>query len=101
MVARSGRLLLADRARGGRGQARTPVDFRTNHGCADARVWRTAAAGINAGVEPKDAVMRETAKSSDQLPEEGPAQLVPDDVPGAPEGAARTAGRRNARRANA
>ena len=45
--------------------------------------------------------MHETAKSSDQLPEEGPAHLVPDDVPGAPEGAARTAGRRNARRANA
>ena len=45
--------------------------------------------------------MRETAKSSDQLPEEGPAHLVPDDVPGAPEGAARAASRRNARRANA
>jgi|HubBroStandDraft_6_1064221.scaffolds.fasta_scaffold102451_2 hypothetical protein len=45
--------------------------------------------------------MRETAKSSDQLPEEGPPHLVPDDAPGAPEGAARTAARRNARRANA
>jgi hypothetical protein len=43
---------------------------------------------------------REIAKSSDQLPEEGPAEIVPDDVPGAPEGAARTAARRQARQAN-
>lgn len=30
-----------------------------------------------------------TAKSSDQMPEEAPAQQVPEDVPEAPEGAAR------------
>jgi hypothetical protein len=35
-----------------------------------------------------------TTKASDQLPEEGPAELVPDDVPDAPEGAAREAGRK-------
>jgi hypothetical protein len=43
---------------------------------------------------------REPAKSSDQMPEEGPPEIVPDDVMEAPEGAARTAARRHARNAN-
>lgn len=42
--------------------------------------------------------MTETPKQSDQLPEEGPAETVPDDVPGADEGAARESGERQARR---
>lgn len=41
-----------------------------------------------------------TAKSSDQMPEEAPAEQVPDDDPDAPEGAARESGRRHAERAN-
>ncbi len=36
-------------------------------------------------------------KSSDQMPEEAPAEQVPDDVPEAPEGAAREAARRHAK----
>jgi hypothetical protein len=44
--------------------------------------------------------VRESAKSSDQLPEEGPPEIVTDDVPAAGEGAARVAARRNARSAN-
>ena len=44
--------------------------------------------------------MREIAKALDQRPEEGPAQLVPDDVAGAPERPARKAARRNARSAS-
>jgi hypothetical protein len=36
-----------------------------------------------------------TLKSSDQMPEEAPAEQVPDDVPQAPEGAARESGRRH------
>jgi hypothetical protein len=36
-------------------------------------------------------------RSSDQLPEEAPAEQVPDDVPEAQEGAARETGRRHAR----
>ena len=44
--------------------------------------------------------MREPAKSSDQLPEEGPPQIVPDEVAAAGEGAARAASRRHARSAN-
>jgi hypothetical protein len=39
----------------------------------------------------------ETPKQSDQLPEEAPAEQVPDDVEGADEGAAREEGRRLAR----
>jgi hypothetical protein len=42
----------------------------------------------------------DAAKVSDQLPEEGPAAIVPDEVPGADEGAAREAARRHARGAN-
>ena len=38
--------------------------------------------------------MSETPKQSDQLPEEAPAEQVPDDVGGAGEGAAREEGRR-------
>jgi hypothetical protein len=38
----------------------------------------------------------ETPKQSDQLPEEAPAEQVPDDVPEADEGAAREAGREQA-----
>jgi hypothetical protein len=41
-----------------------------------------------------------TTKASDQMPEDGPAELVPDDVPDAPEGAARESGREQARNAN-
>lgn len=41
--------------------------------------------------------MSETPKQSDQLPEEGPPEQVPDDVPEAGEGAARESGRRHAR----
>jgi len=37
--------------------------------------------------------MTETPKQSDQLPEEAPAEVVHDDVPGADEGAAREAAR--------
>jgi hypothetical protein len=37
--------------------------------------------------------MTETPKQSDQLPEEGPAEQVPDDVPEAGEGAARESSR--------
>ncbi|MGH2833306.1 MAG: hypothetical protein ACRDK2_11085 [Solirubrobacteraceae bacterium] len=37
----------------------------------------------------------DNAKASDQMPEEGPAQQVPDDVPGAHEGAARDGARRS------
>jgi hypothetical protein len=44
--------------------------------------------------------MREPAKSSDLLPEDGPPQIVTDDVEGAQEGAARTAARRLACAAN-
>ena len=44
--------------------------------------------------------MREPAKSSDQLPEEGPPEVVTDDVASADEGAARAAARRLARTAN-
>jgi hypothetical protein len=44
--------------------------------------------------------MSETPKQSDQLPEEAPAEQVPDDVPGAEEGAARESGRRQAADAN-
>lgn len=43
--------------------------------------------------------MDETPKQSDQLPEEGPAEQVPDDVAGADEGAAREASRANAKEA--
>jgi len=39
----------------------------------------------------------ETPKQSDQLPEEGPAEQVPDDVGGAGEGAAREASSDRAR----
>lgn len=42
--------------------------------------------------------MSETPKQSDQLPEEGPAEVVPDDDASAPEGAAREEGERLARR---
>lgn len=42
--------------------------------------------------------MSETPKQSDQLPEEAPAEQVPDDVEGADEGAAREEGERLARR---
>lgn len=42
--------------------------------------------------------MSETPKQSDQLPEEAPAEQVPDDVEGAGEGAAREEGERLARR---
>jgi hypothetical protein len=42
--------------------------------------------------------MSETPKQSDQLPEEGPAETVPDDVGGAGEGAAREEGERLAER---
>lgn len=41
--------------------------------------------------------MSETPKQSDQLPEEAPAEQVPDDVPEAGEGAARESGERAAR----
>ncbi len=37
------------------------------------------------------------SKVSDQMPEEAPAEQVPDDVPAADEGAARESGRRHAR----
>ena len=43
---------------------------------------------------------REDAKASDQLPEEGPAEVVMDDDPDAAEGAARGSAREHARRAN-
>lgn len=36
-----------------------------------------------------------TGKVSDQMPEEGPAEQVPDDVPEAEEGAARESARRH------
>jgi hypothetical protein len=39
----------------------------------------------------------ETPKQSDQMPEEAPAEQVPDDVEGADMGAAREAGERHAR----
>jgi hypothetical protein len=42
----------------------------------------------------------ETPKQSDQLPEEGPAEQVPDDVPEAGEGAARESGERHAQDAD-
>jgi hypothetical protein len=42
--------------------------------------------------------MSETPKQSDQLPEEAPAEQVPDDVEGAGEGAAREEGERLAER---
>lgn len=42
--------------------------------------------------------MSETPKQSDQLPEEAPAEQVPDDVGGAGEGAAREEGERLAKR---
>jgi hypothetical protein len=41
--------------------------------------------------------MTETPKQSDQLPEEGPGEQVPDDVGGAGEGAAREAASEHAR----
>jgi hypothetical protein len=41
--------------------------------------------------------MTETPKQSDQLPEEGPAEQVPDDVEGAGEGAARESASEGAR----
>lgn len=41
--------------------------------------------------------MTETPKQSDQLPEEGPPEQVPDDVSGAGEGAARESGHEQAR----
>jgi hypothetical protein len=44
--------------------------------------------------------MTETPKQSDQLPEEGPAEQVPDDVPEAGEGAARESGQRHAQEAD-
>jgi hypothetical protein len=44
--------------------------------------------------------MSDTPKQSDQLPEEAPVEQVPDDVPGAGEGAARESGRRQAADAN-
>jgi hypothetical protein len=44
--------------------------------------------------------MTETPKQSDQLPEEGPAEQVPDDVPEAGEGAARQSGREHAQDAD-
>ena len=44
--------------------------------------------------------MSEESKTGDQLPEEGPAHLVPDDVPDADEGAAREAAGRQAIRGN-
>jgi hypothetical protein len=40
----------------------------------------------------------QTPKQSDQLPEEGPAAQVPDDVPQAPQGAARESGHDQAAR---
>lgn len=40
--------------------------------------------------------MTETPKQSDQMPEEAPAEQVPDDVPEAEEGAARESARRHA-----
>jgi hypothetical protein len=52
-----------------------------------------------AGRGPGETI-RESAKSSDQLPEEGPPEVVLDDVPAAAEGAARAASRRHARSAN-
>jgi hypothetical protein len=42
----------------------------------------------------------ERVKSSDQLPEDAPAEQVPDDVAEAQEGAARETGRRHAQRAS-
>jgi hypothetical protein len=42
----------------------------------------------------------EPVKSSDQLPQEGPAGQVPDDVPEAQEAAAREAARRHAQHAS-
>ena len=44
--------------------------------------------------------MDDTPKQSDQLPEEGPAEQVPDDVAGAGEGAARESGQQQAEQAN-
>jgi len=43
--------------------------------------------------------MTESPKQSDQLPEEGPAEQVPDDVSEAGEGAARESARAHAERA--
>ncbi|HEX4033997.1 MAG TPA: hypothetical protein VHX66_06100 [Solirubrobacteraceae bacterium] len=43
---------------------------------------------------------REPAKSSDQLPEDGPPEVAIDDDASAEEGAAREAAREHARRAN-
>ncbi|MHB1537342.1 MAG: hypothetical protein ACYCUM_08935 [Solirubrobacteraceae bacterium] len=40
----------------------------------------------------------DTPKQSDQMPEEGPAHQVPDDVPDREEGAARESGREQAQR---
>jgi hypothetical protein len=44
--------------------------------------------------------MTETPKQSDQLPEEAPAEQVPDDVPAAGEGAARESSERQAEQTN-
>jgi hypothetical protein len=41
-----------------------------------------------------------TGKPSDQMPEEAPAEQVPDDVPEAPEGAAREAARHHTKDAH-
>ncbi|MBB4663600.1 hypothetical protein [Conexibacter arvalis] len=43
--------------------------------------------------------MTETPKQSDQMPEEAPAEQVPDDVPEAGEGAARESAQAHAKRA--
>ena len=43
---------------------------------------------------------QEPTKSSDQMPEDGPSEVVTDDDASAEEGAAREGGREHARRAN-
>lgn len=50
------------------------------------------------GSKPEMSSPEQTPKSSDQMPEEGPATQVPDDAPGHEEGAARESGREQARR---
>jgi hypothetical protein len=49
--------------------------------------------------EERAAMSDTTPKSSDQMPEEAPAEQVPDDVPEAQEGAARESGGAHAREA--
>jgi hypothetical protein len=56
----------------------------------------SGAAAMTEDLKSRQQRQDDTPKTSDQLPEEGPAHQVADDVPGAADGAARETGRRHA-----